>query len=93
MEAISTEIQITLPADPKLLTTLIKYQLLLLLLLDFEMQRSACFHATALLRGASPTVPCATHKKPAFLANKFLLFFYLLFLLPGSSLLVFTHST
>ena len=79
MDAISAEIQIALPADPKLLTTLIKYQLLLLLPLAFEMQPSACFRGTARLRRASPTVPCAADKKTAFLANKFLLFFFSFF--------------
>lgn len=76
MDAISAEIQIAPPADPKLLTTLIKYQLLLLLLLTFEMQPSARFHGVARLRRASPTVPRAADNDSAFLANKFLLFFF-----------------
>lgn len=91
MDAISAEIPIALPADPKLLTTLIKYQLLLLLPLAFEMQPSACFHGTACLCRASPTVPRAADKKSAFLANKFLLFFFPSFPLAWSSLWVFTH--
>lgn len=81
MDAISAEIQIALPADPKLLATLIKYQLLLLLPLAFEVQPSARFHCAACLCCASPTVPCATDKNPAFLANKFLLSFFPSFLL------------
>lgn len=76
MDAISAEIQIALPADPKLLTTLVKYQLLLLLPLAVGMQPSARFHGTACLRCASPAVSRAPDKKSAFLAHKFLLFFF-----------------
>lgn len=66
------KIQIALPADPKLLTTLIKHQLLLLPPLAFGTQPSSRFHGTACQRCASPTVPRAADKESAFLANKFL---------------------
>lgn len=56
MDAISTEIQIALPADPKLLTTLIKYQLLLLQPLAFELQpsgRATSLHLSHVLQTES----------------------------------------